>query len=88
MIEERDADEFSGLPEPRSKNTVLRTRRGIAGRMIVGGDDPAGIEEDGRFEDLAGMNDAESERADRDDVDADDGVLGIETADKELLAVE
>ena len=78
----------AGRPEPRRKNSVLRGRSWIAGRVIVGSDDPAGIEEDGRFEDLAGMHDAEGERADRDDVDADDGVLGIQTADKELLAVK
>ncbi len=87
VVEESDADQFSGLPEPRGESTILGAWRWIAGRVIVGGDDSAGIEKDGRFKNLAGMNDAEGERADRDDVDADDGVLGIETADKELLAV-
>jgi len=61
VIEERDTDEFSGLPEPRSKNTVLRARRGIAGRVIVGSDEGMSIQEDGWLEHFARMHNAECE---------------------------
>ena len=78
---------------PASRSRVVsvrssRARRGIAGRMVVDGNDRTGVEEDGRFEDFTRMHKAESERPDRDDVHADAGVLGIETTDEELLAIE
>ncbi len=48
---------------------------------MVGADARGGIQEDSRFEDFAGMDDAECQGA-------DDGVFGVETANEELLAVE
>ena len=56
--------------------------------MIVDGNDRTGIEKDGRFEDFTRVHNAEGERPDRDDVHADAGVLGIETTDEELFAIE
>ncbi len=50
--------------------------------------DRTGVEENGRFEDFTRVYKAESECPDRDDVHADAGVLGIETTDEELLAIE
>jgi len=50
--------------------------------------DRTGVEKDGRFEDFTRMHKAESECPDRDDVDADADVFGIETADQELLAIK
>lgn len=52
------------------------------------GNDRAGVEEDRRFEDFTRVHNAEGERTDRDDIDADDGVLGIETTDEELFTIE
>jgi hypothetical protein len=54
----------------------------------MGRNDRSGVEEDGRLEHFADMDDAEGERPDRDDVHADADVLGIETTDEELLAIE
>jgi len=48
---------------------------------MVGADARGGIQEDSRFEDFAGMDDAECQGA-------DDGVFGVETPNGELLAVE
>lgn len=48
---------------------------------MVGADARGGIQEDSRFEDFAGMDDAECQGA-------DDGVFGVETVNEELLAVE
>ena len=47
-----------------------------------------GVEEDCRFEHFTRVDNAEGECPDRDDIHADTGVLGIETTDEELLAIE
>jgi len=88
MVEQPDAQQVSSFPQPCGKRPILSARRGITGRMIVSGNDRTGIEEDGWFEHLTRMHNAEGERPDRDDVHADADVLGIETTDQELLAIE
>ncbi len=88
MVEQPDAQHISSFPQSCGERPILRARRGISGRMIVDGNDRTGIEEDGRFEDFTWMHNAEGERPDRDDVHAEAGVLGIETTDEELLAIE
>ena len=61
MIEERNTDEFSGLAKSRGERPILRARRGIPGRMIVGSDEGMSIQEDGRLEHFARMHNAECE---------------------------
>lgn len=50
--------------------------------------DRSSVEEDGGLEHFADMDNAERKRADRDNVHANADILGIETTDKELLAIE
>lgn len=50
--------------------------------------DSGGIQENCRFKDFARMHDAEGERADRNDVHADDSVFYIETRNEELFTIE
>ena len=56
MIQERDAEQVGSLPKTIGKDTILRTGRHIAGRMIMGTDPGYGIHQDERFEDLARMH--------------------------------
>ena len=51
-------------------------------------DGGAGIHENEGLEDFAGMDDRQGERADRNDIEADDAVFGIEPADHELFTVD
>jgi len=51
-------------------------------------DPGAGIQEDERLHDFAWMHNTERQRAYRDNVDADDGVLGIQGTDDKLLTIE
>ena len=88
MVEDGDAEKVSGLTEPDGEHTIFGAGFRIPGRVIVGADDRGAIQEDGRFEDFAGMHDAECQGADRNNVHADDGVFGVETGNEELLAVE
>ena len=54
----------------------------------MGADDRGAIQEDRGFEDFARMDNAEREGANGHDIDADDGVFGVETGDKELFTIE
>ena len=88
VVEQPDAEQFTGPPESCGQRSIFDARCGIAGWVIVRGDDRTRVEEDRRFKYLAGMHDAERERANGDDVDADDRMFGIETTDHKLFAVE
>lgn len=48
----------------------------------------AGIHENKGLEDFAGMDDRHGERADRNDIEADNAVFGIEATDHELFTVD
>ena len=88
VVKDGNADEVAGLTEPGGKHTVFGTGFRFSGGMIVGADDGGAIQENGGFKDFTGMDDAERQGADGNNVDADDGVFGIETGDKELFAIE
>ena len=47
----------------------------------------ASIHQDQRFEDFTRMDNGQIERTSRDDIDPDESMFRIETADQELLAV-
>ena len=88
MVQERDAEQLSSLPESAGEDAILLAGAGIAGGVIVAADPDDGVHQDQRFEDLAWMHDSQSQGADRDDVDPDDGMLRIQPTDQELLAVQ
>ena len=88
MVEQSDAEQIGALLEPVGEHTILFAGCHITRGVIVGTDPGSGIHQDQRFEHLAGMHDGQGQGADRDDVDADDAVLGIQPADQELLAVQ
>lgn len=88
VVEQPNAEQFTGLPESCAQRSIFDARCGIPGWVIGCGDDCTGVEENRRFEHFARMHDAECERANRNDVDADDRVFGIKTTDDELLAIE
>ena len=88
MIKHGDAEQVASLAETGGESAILGTGFRISRWVIVGADESGGIQEDSRFEDFAGMDDAECQGADGNDIDADDGVFGVETADEELLSVE
>ncbi len=89
MIQERDAEQVGPLPESAGEDAILWAGRHIAaGGVIVRTNPGSGVHQDQRLEHLAWMHDGQRQGADRDDVDADDGMLGIEPADQELFAVQ
>ena len=88
MVEQLDAKQVSHFAQSCGERPILRAWRGISGGMIMDRQNRTGIEEDGRLEDFTRVHKAESERPDRNNVHADAGVLGIETTDKELLAIK
>jgi hypothetical protein len=48
----------------------------------------AGIHQDHGFEDFSGMDNGQREGANRHDIDADDGVFGVQATNEELFTVE
>src|SRR5580765_8416350 len=89
MIQQADTEEVGPLPESAGEDAILWAGGGIAaGRVIVRTNPGGGVHQDQRFEDLSWMHDGQREGADRDDIDADDGMLGIQPADQELFAVQ
>ena len=75
------------MAQSLSKDAVFWAGRRITGGMIMGTDERGGIHENEGFEHFPRMHDGQGQRADRDDVDSDDAVFGIESADKELLSI-
>ena len=55
MIEQGNADYFTSSREAPSERDVVWRWRRIAGRMVVTGDDPGSICEDGRPEHFSGL---------------------------------
>ena len=88
MVQQSDAEQLGALPEPAGEHAIFLAGRHIARGVIVRTNPGGGIHQDQRFEDFAGMHDGQGQGADRDDVDADDAVLGIQPADEELLTVQ
>ncbi len=88
MVQDGDADEVTGLTESGGEHTIFWTGFRMPGGMIVGANDRGAIQEDRGFEDFARMDDAERERANGHDIDADDGVFGVQTGDEELFTIE
>lgn len=88
MVQEGDAEHVPGLPEPGGEGAILRAGRGITGGVIVGADQGAGVHEEDGLEDLPRVDNAQGQGADRDDVDADNRVFGVQPADEEVLTVE
>ncbi len=88
MVEQLDTDQVSSFPQSCGERPIFRARRGISGGVIVHCNDGTGVEEDRWLEDFTRVHNAQIECADGDDIHADADVLGIETTDKELLAIE
>ena len=88
MVQERDAEQLRSLPEPAGEHAIFLAWCGIAGRVIVCTNPSTGVHQDQRLKHLSRMHDGQGQRADRDDIDPDDAVLGIEPADQELFAVQ
>ena len=88
MVEQPDAQEVSSFPQACGERPILSARCGISGRVVMNGQNRTGVEEDRGFEHFTRVHNTESERADRDDIHADADVLGIETTDEELFAIE
>ncbi len=88
MVQERDAEQIGALPESAGEHAILLAGAGIAGGVIVATNPGGGVHQDQRFEHLARMHDGQCHGADRDDVDPDDSVLGIQPADQELFTVQ
>lgn len=57
VIEERDTEKVTGLAEAGGEGMIFRAWRRIAGRMIVGAQEGAGVHQNEGLEDLARMND-------------------------------
>lgn len=88
MIKEGDSEKFACGLEAMREDAVLGARCGVAGRMVMRGDDGGAVEENGWLEDFARMDDRERETADGNDVDADNGIFRIKAANDELFAVK
>ena len=89
MVQQADAEEVGTLPESAGEHAILLARCGISSRRVIVGTNPgAGVHQDQRFEYFARMHDGQGQGADRDDVDADEAVLGIQSTDQEVLSVQ
>ena len=88
MVQQSDAEQVGSLPKSAGEHAIFLAWGDITRGVIVGTNPGSGVHQDQRFEHLARMHDGQGQRADRDDVDADDAVLGIQPADQELLAVQ
>ena len=56
--------------------------------MIVGTNEGGRVHEDQRLKDFPRMHDGQGQGANRDDINADDAVLGIEPTDDELFSIQ
>ena len=88
MVEQGDAEQIGALPESAGEHTIFLARCGITGWVIVGTNPGYGIHQDQRFKHFTWMHDGQGQRADRHDVHADDGMLGIQSADQEVFAIQ
>ena len=88
MIEQADAEQVGALPESVGEHAILLAGRHITRGVIVGTDPGGGIHQDQRFEHFAWMHDGQRQGADGDNVDADNAVLGIQSADEEVFTVQ
>ena len=88
MIEQGDTEQVRALLQPDRQLTIFLAGCGIIGRVIVRTNPGGGIHEDQRFEHFAWMHDGQRQGADGDDIDPDDAVLRIQSADEELFAVQ
>ena len=88
MIEKRNAEQFSGLTQPLGQDSIFGTGRDIARRVIMRTEPGTGIHEDQRLKDFARMHNRQVQRASRDDIDADELVLGVQATDEELFPVQ
>ena len=88
MIQEGDAKEVGTFSEPDREEMVFLTGRRITGRMVMGTETGSGIHENERLKDFARMDDRQGQGTDRDDIDANNTVFGVESADEELLSVQ
>jgi len=88
MVEESNSKEVAGLAQSFGQDAIFGTGRDVPGRMIMGTEPGTGIHEDQWFEDFAGMDNRQVQRARRDDIDSDELVFCIQTTDEELLSVQ
>ncbi len=88
MVEESNPKEVAGLAQSFGQDAIFGTGRDVPGRMIMGTEPGTGIHEDQWFEDFAGMDNRQVQRARRDDIYSDELVLGVQTTDEELLSVQ
>ena len=88
MVEQGDAEEVCPLPEPAGEDSIFWTRCGIAGGVVVRTNPGGDVHQYQGLEDFSGMNDGQGQGANGDDIDTDDGMLGIEPADEELFAIQ
>ena len=82
---ERDAEEVAGVAKAAGDGKVGTRRGRIAGRVGVRDDDAGGVVTDGGFEDLARMDQAFVERADRDGLAPDFLTPTVEEEHDEVL---
>ena len=88
MVEQGDTEQVRALLQPDRQLTIFLAGCGIIGRVIVRTNPGSSIHEDQRFEHFAWMHDGQGQGADRHEIDPDDAVLRIQSADQELLAVQ
>ena len=85
MIEEGDAEQFTGLAQPFGQDAVFGARRDVTGGVIVGTNPGAGVHQDQWLEDLARMYVGQCERVGGDDIDPDQTMFPIYTTDDYLF---
>ena len=88
MIQQRDAEELSALAESLREEAIFLARGRVAGWVVMGTDERGRIHQDQRLKDFTRMDDGQGQRADRDDIDPDDAVFGIESAHEELFSIQ
>ena len=88
MVQQSDAEQVGALLESAGEHAIFLAWGDIARGVVVGTNPGSGIHQDQWFEHLAWMHDGQGQGPDRDDVDADDAVLGIQSTDQELFTVQ
>ena len=88
MIQQRDTEELSALAESLREDAIFLARGRVAGWVVIGTNESGRIHQDQRLKDFARMDNRQGQRTDRHDINANDAVFGIQSADEELLSIQ
>src|SRR5262249_41576080 len=88
MVQQRDAEQLGPVTKALSQEPILWARGRIAGGVIMDAQEGGGIHQNQRLKNFSRMDNRQGEGANRDNIHANDPMLGVETADHKLLSIQ